>query len=65
MKGWTFQDIHVEKLSAPVGWNCTNSKSCIGRPALDAMALPSPAKKDVRDAKKVSSLKLHVAWSMV
>ena len=29
--------------AAPVGWNCTNSKSCIGRPARDAMALPSPA----------------------
>lgn len=27
---------------SPVGWNCTNSRSCSGRPARAAMALPSP-----------------------
>lgn len=26
----------------PVGWNCTNSRSWQGRPALVTMAVPSP-----------------------
>ena len=26
----------------PVGWNCTNSRSCMGSPAREAIALPSP-----------------------
>lgn len=30
----------------PVGWNWTNSKSCIGSPAREAMALPSPGTHD-------------------
>lgn len=29
--------------SIPVGWNCTNSRSCRGRPARATMAPPSPA----------------------
>ena len=32
-------DIHPKW---PVGWNCTNSRSCMGSPAREAMALPSP-----------------------
>ena len=30
------------KKNTPVGWNCTNSRSCSGRPARATIALPSP-----------------------
>lgn len=38
--------------SPPVGWNCTNSRSCSGMPARAAMALPSPVQVCAEVAEK-------------
>ena len=39
----------------PVGWNCTNSMSCSGRPARSTMALPSPVQVWARGAGEVGA----------
>ena len=39
-------------MHSPVGWNCTNSRSCSGSPARAAMALPSPVQVCAEVAEK-------------
>ena len=48
---WSFAS---ETFLPPVGWNCTNSKSCMGKPALEAIALPSPGSGDGTSVKNLS-----------